>query len=66
MTDNKTESNDKKAIVKKSSPFGGDPYNKRGGKGGGKGAFSSGGNNVAPKGKSISVPRFNGGSGGDR
>lgn len=50
--------------VKKVSPFVADPYNSRGGKGGQKGGVvaSSG----VKGGKQISVPKFKGGSGGDR
>lgn len=47
------------------SPFVGDPYNTRGGKGGKKGGVvaTSG---AVKSGKNISVPKFKGGSGGDR
>ena len=51
--------------IKKLSPFVSDPFNTRGGKGGKKGAeFSNA--TTAKGGKSISVPKFKGGSGGDR
>ena len=51
--------------VKKLSPFVTDPYNTRGGKGGKKGGIISTGGAVKG-GKNISVPKFKGGSGGDR
>ena len=51
---------------KSASPFGGDPYNNRGGKGGKKGgSVVAGGGNVKIN-KSISLKKFSGGSGGDR
>ena len=62
-----TTTTEKKPFIAKkpASPFGGDPYNKRGGKGGGKVVSAAvGGANM--KIKSISVPKFKGGSGGDR
>ncbi len=53
-------------IKKTSSPFSADPYNKRsGGKGGRREVGDISANNVK-KIKSISVPKFKGGSGGDR
>lgn len=51
--------------VKKLSPFVADPYNTRGGKGGKKGGIISTGG-VVKGGKNISMPKFKGGSGGDR
>jgi hypothetical protein len=61
----KTTSSDKKPAVfkKPASPFSNDPHNNRGGKGGNR-AASVGGS--TKKMKSISVPKFKGGSGGDR
>lgn len=61
-----TKSDDKKPFIPKkpTSPFSGDPHNNRGGKGGNRGNVAAGGS--APKMKSISVPKFKGGSGGDR
>ena len=54
-----------KPIIKKpASPFS-DPHNNRGGKGGKKGAATIVGGG-SHKMKSISVPKFKGGSGGDR
>ncbi len=50
--------------LKPSSPFSNDPHNNRGGKGGNKSGAKIGG--AAQKMKSISVPKFKGGSGGDR
>ena len=64
MTNLSTNSDAKKPfIAKQPSPFRADPYNNRGGKSGGKSSFS---NSNAPKIKSVSVPKFKGGSGGDR
>lgn len=52
-----------KPFVKKSpSTFNNDPYNNRSGKAGVKGAVEKGGQKI----KSITVPKFKGGSGGDR
>jgi len=60
-----TTTNDQKpAIIKKpSSPFSNDPHNNRGGKAGNKAEFTK---NGGPKMKSISVPKFRVGSGGDK
>ncbi len=60
------KSDDKKPFIPKkpASPFNTDPHNTRGGKGGNKGNSFSGGS--GQKMKSISVPKFKGGSGGDR
>ena len=67
MTTNSTKTEAVKDFkpVKKLSPFVSDPFNNRGGKGGNKGgaAFSNSGAKAV---KSISVPKFKGGSGGDR
>jgi len=61
----KTEAVKEFKPFKKLSPFVSDPFNTRGGKGGKKGAeFSNAGG--AKGGKSISIPKFKGGSGGDR
>ena len=59
------KSDDKKPVVfkKPGSPFNNDQHNNRGGKGGHKSGAIFG---SAPKMKSISVPKFKGGSGGDR
>lgn len=51
--------------VKKLSPFVSDPFNTRGGKSGKKGGIVATGGAVKG-GKNISVPKFKGGSGGDR
>jgi len=70
MTSSTTKSDtakpvEKPAVFKKpGSPFNNDPHNNRGGgKGGNRAAV---GGSSAPKMKSISVPKFKGGSGGDR
>jgi hypothetical protein len=62
-----TDSNDKKpgTFKKPSSPFSSDPHNNRGGKGGGHNK-SGPVNKGSSKGKSVNVPKFKGGSGGDR
>ena len=58
------DENGKPAIIKKtSSPFNNDPYNNRSGKTNNKAGFV---NNSGKRMKSISVPKFKGGSGGDR
>ncbi len=65
MTNAPTKSEEKKPFVpKKPSPFNNDPYNNRGGKSGNRSAVvdAAGGQ----KAKTISVPKFKGGSGGDR
>ncbi len=51
--------------IKKPSAFNSDPHNNRGGKGGKKGstAVAAGG---MKGGKKLTVPKFKGGSGGDR
>ncbi len=54
----------KPAVFKKpGSPFNNDPHNNRGGNAGHKSAAVAG---SGKKMKSISVPKFKGGSGGDR
>ena len=53
----------KPVIFKKPSPFNADPHNNRHGKSGGGKVVDSGGRSKI---KSISVPKFKGGSGGDR
>ena len=68
MTEKKPTNEEVKEFkpIKKQSPFTADPYNSRGQKGGKKGFGNAA---AAPKiksGKSISVPKFKGGSGGDR
>jgi len=63
-TPKKTETTTEFKPVKKLSPFVSDPFNTRGGKGGKKGGVVS--NTNAKGGKSITVPKFKGGSGGDR
>ncbi len=65
MTNSTTKSDDKKPIVfkKPASPFNNDPHNNRGGKGGKRGVVFGG---SSQRMKSISVPKFKGGSGGDR
>lgn len=63
MTEKNNEKNDLR-IGKPKAPFSNDPFNNRGGKGGKKGAAV-----VASKGAKtakINVPKFKGGSGGDR
>jgi len=64
MTNNSEKTEEKKPFTpKKPSPFNVDPYNNRGGKGKNRSSVVGGG---AQKGKSINVPKFKGGSGGDR
>lgn len=64
MTTKSDKSDNKKPVINKpASPFSNDPYNNRGGKGGNRTAAFSGNSN---KMKSVSVPKFKGGSGGDR
>lgn len=65
MTNTSKSTTEKSVIKKPSSPFVGDPYNKRGGQGGKRGFAdnAAGGAKIKP---SISVPKFKGGSGGDR
>jgi hypothetical protein len=67
MTSNTEKTDQKNSIatkpfVKKSSPFNADPFNKRSGKGGAKSAVEKSGQKI----KSITIPKFKGGSGGDR
>ncbi len=63
MTNIPTKSDEKKPnLLKKPSPFNSDPHNNRGGKSGNKSGIVDSGR----KGKSVSVPKFKGGSGGDR
>lgn len=66
MTNTPTKTEDKKPIIfnKPASPFSADPHNNRGGKSGKKGSVNFGGG--GSKMKSINVPKFKGGSGGDR
>ena len=63
MTNTPTNSDDKKpTLFKKPSAFNSDPHKNRGGKSGNR----SGVVDNARKGKSVNVPKFKGGSGGDR
>ncbi|MCE3255560.1 MAG: hypothetical protein K0R25_1054 [Rickettsiaceae bacterium] len=66
MTNNTTKTDDQKPVIfkKPASPFNNDPHNNRGGKGGKRGSAAASGS--GHKMKSISVPKFKGGSGGDR
>lgn len=62
-TSSNTKSGENKPFAPKpASPFSNDPYNNRGGKGGNKSNAKIG----VQKMKSASVPKFKGGSGGDR
>jgi hypothetical protein len=64
INDSQNDQNVKPAIIKKpSSAFNNDPYNNRSGKSNNKPGFV---NNSSKKMKSIAVPKFKGGSGGDR
>jgi len=63
MTNSDNNSDEKKpALFKKPSPFNNDPHNNRGGKSGNRSSTVDSGR----KGKSVNVPKFKGGSGGDR
>jgi hypothetical protein len=65
MNNSTTKSDEKKPVVfkKPGSPFNNDPHNNRSGKGGHHSGPVGG---SSQKMKSISVPKFKGGSGGDR
>ncbi len=64
MTNIKTKTEEEKPFIAKKpkSPFNADPFNNRGGKSGARGGQDKGSQKI----KSISVPKFKGGSGGDR
>ncbi len=57
-----------KVVIKKPSPFGGDPYNKRdgGGKKGGAKNQQGGGSSAKQRPMSGNINKFTGGAGGDR
>jgi hypothetical protein len=64
MTNSTAKSGENKPVLgRKPSPFNSDPHNNRGGKSGNRGGIID---NGSRKGKSINVPKFKGGSGGDR
>jgi hypothetical protein len=63
MTSTPAKTKEIKPFVKKpSSPFNTDPHNNRNGRSGAGGSAVSGNQKI----KSINVPKFKGGSGGDR
>ena len=64
MTNIETKTEEKKPFIAKKpkSPFANDPFNNRGGRSG----QGAGNDKGSQKIKSINVPKFKGGSGGDR